>query len=111
MTEREMAFLSAFSTSYDVAAAAEASGMDSEGARQLLQKEAARAEVDRLVTTRMAGEMLSRIWRMYSEIAFSESPETKAGDRMRALEALRMLASSAGGDDGVPPLTIEYGYV
>lgn len=113
VTENEEKYFAEMAESYDVTAAAAAAGIDLAAARRLLLTEGSRSEIDRRVARRMAGETLYRIAQAYCEMAFTDDAAGKTADRIRAMEALREMAVTAGGANagGGAPLTIEYGYV
>lgn len=109
--EARRAFLSDFAASYDLPGAAKRAGIGREAAYGLLAGEEARAELDRLICERAEGETLARIRREYERMAFDGGEEVRAADRLRALEQLRLIASSAVRDGGAPSLVIRCEYV
>lgn len=110
-TDERQTFLCRFAVGYDLAGAAKEAGVEVEAARQLLEEEDARRTVDAHVTARRQGEVLSRIVREYERIAFGSEDDAKAGDRLRALEQLRLIASAEARGGAAPTLSIVVSYV
>ncbi len=106
---QKQAFLFRFARDYNLPAAALAAGIRRGDAYRLLRDAA--AAVDRLVRERTDGETLAAIRREYESIAFGTAEEVRPGDRIRALEQLRLIASAGREDGGAPALTVRYDYV
>lgn len=111
MTEEKRAkFLLRFSEHYDLPGAAESAGITRREAYELLRRHDARDTVDTLVSRRRSGEMLGRIAREYERMAFGDDGEIRPGDRLRAMEQLRLMASGDAGGTS-PSLSIVCEYV
>lgn len=110
MTEQQkQRFLTRFARDYDLPAAVRTAGIGRGEAYRLLKEEA--AAVDRLVRQRTDGTTLAAIREEYESIAFGTAEEVRPGDRIRALEQLRLIASAGRADGGAPTLTVRYDYV
>lgn len=106
---QKQSFLARFSRDYDLPAAARTAGITRDDAYRLLRENV--SAVDRLVQKRTDGETLAAIRREYEDLAFGAAEEVRAGDRIRALEQLRLIASAGREDGGAPTLTVRYEYV
>lgn len=105
------AFAAAFAEDLDLIAAAEQAGISLTEAAELLREVRMREQIEERIVARRAGETLSHIWREYERIAFHDDEDAKPGDRLRALEQLRLIASSERGDGAAPSLVIRCEYV
>ena len=108
--EQRQTFLEQFALRYDLPGAAKKAGITHREAYRLLREEAGRRLVDERVTARRRGEVLSRIVREYENLAFGGEEDVRPGERIRALEQLRLIAS-AEGDGAAPTLTVRCEYV
>ena len=104
-------FLLRFARQYDLPGSAAAAGITRQQAYQLLRDPAARQMVDEQAARRRSGEILARIAREYERIAFSDEEEIKVGDRLRAMEQLRLLSSADSPAGAAPALNIICRYV
>ena len=104
-------FLLRFARQYDLPGSAAAAGITRQQAYQLLRDPAARQMVDEQAARRRSGEILARIAREYERIAFSNEEEIKVGDRLRAMEQLRLLSSADSPAGAAPALNIICRYV
>lgn len=107
--EARTRFLLRFAEKYDLPAAAAGAGITRQEAYRILRDPAARAMVDERAAARHSSGMQERIVREYERIAFGEDGDSRAGDRMRAMEQLRMLAETP--EQSSPGLTIVCEYV
>ena len=108
--EQKERFLARFSRHFLREEAAEEAGITDKEAVTYLKKKSTRAVLDDRIAARLAGDMLSRIHREYEAIAFGSSEDIRPGDRIRALEMLRHLATDTARDEG-PTLIIRCEYV
>lgn len=104
-------FVLRFAQRYDLPAAAAGAGITRQQAYTLLRDPAVRDAVDEAAAARRSGEVLSRIFREYERIAFGEEEDVRAADRLRAMEQLRLLASSDANAGAAPTLSITCTYV
>ncbi len=107
--EKRRRFLERFARDYNLPGAAVSAGITRGEAYALLKD--ARDEVDRLVSARLSEAVLASIRREYERMAFDETGEIKPGERIRALENLRLMASAGRADGGAPSLIIRCEYV
>ena len=112
MTEQQKeAFLTKFAGTYDLPAAAAKAGIGRREAYALLADPQSRETLDKKICARTGGAVLHRIRQEYEKIAFGEDGEIRAPDRIRALEQLRLIASSDTPEGGAPTVVIRCEYV
>ena len=109
--EERTAFLNRFAEDYDLPGAAARAGITRGAAYALLREDSARAIVDEQICARRSGAALARIVREYERMAFGGDEDAKPGDRLRALEQLRLIASADAKNGAAPTLTIRCEYV
>lgn len=109
--QQKDAFLTRFARTYDLPGAAAAAGITRGAAYELLGRTDVRERLDRLIAQRQAGVLLSRIRGEYEAIAFDESGDAKAADRMRAMEQLRLIAAAEGAEGGTGAAIVRVEYV
>ncbi len=83
-------FLARFARDYDLPAACAKAGVRRGEAYRLL-KEVGAADVDRRVQARLTDGVLSAIRAEYEAIAFDRAGDVRPGERIRALEQLRLM--------------------
>ncbi len=110
MNERQkQRFITRFARDYNLPAAAKAAGIRRTDAYELLSRHA--DLVDGQVAARLSGTVLSAIRAEYESIAFDRGGDARPGERIRALEQLRLLAAADKEEGSTPSLTVQYEYV
>lgn len=110
MTEQQkQRFITRFARDYNLPAAVRCAGIRRADAYELLRTNG--GEVDELVAARLAGRSLSAIRAEYEAIAFDRAGEARPGERIRALEQLRLMSTREKEEADAPALTVQYVYV